>query len=107
MLQPYLLRAVGTLRTASLPLCAVRKLQLCRPCLGPGADWKYKSQEQREQEASKGRRKRQLMLAGLLGGGLAGALYAYNMTDILSEIVITWENNLPKEKINYTKKRTI
>jgi len=58
-------------------LCSAKKLHTSFPLLGPGADYKYQSQEDREKKAKAGKKKQNVLLAGLVAGAIAGGLYGY------------------------------
>ena len=56
-----------------------RTLVTARPLCGPGADEKYKSEEEREKEAQNKARQRKIKIFGsaILGGTLLGSLWEY------------------------------
>jgi len=55
-----------------------RNFVLSSQAFGPGADDKYKSEEERSQENEKAKKKRQRLLGtALAGGALAGSLWGY------------------------------
>ena len=60
---------------SSSQLMSCRNLSLSTRLTGPGADKKYKSEEERENEAKK--KKSKVMQTAILGGALVGTLWGY------------------------------
>ena len=69
------LAKVSAIPPASSQLVPCRNLSLSTRLLGPGADRKYKSEEERENEAKK--KKQKVMQTAILGGALVGTLWGY------------------------------
>jgi len=57
--------------------CGVRRLHLSAPVIGPGADHKYQSQEEKDEKAKAGKKKKRVLGLGLVAGAVAGGLYGY------------------------------
>lgn len=69
------LAKLSAIPPASSQLVSCRNLSLSTRLLGPGADRKYKSEEERENEAKK--KKQKVMQTAILGGALVGTLWGY------------------------------
>ena len=66
---------LSSIPLASSQLVSCRSLSLSTRLLGPGADKKYKSEEERENEAKK--KKQKVWQTAILGGALVGTLWGY------------------------------
>jgi len=95
-------RAAGSscnlLRLQSPPICQ-RSLSLSVPVLGPGADHKYKSQEEKDEKARSDKKKKRVLLVGLISGAVAGGLVGfYNYRKGMAESITSIANDsLTKE----------
>jgi len=55
----------------------VRNFSQSHIMLGPGADHKYRSQEEKEEKARSEKKKKKVMMIGLMGGAVGGGLIGY------------------------------
>ena len=59
------------------PTSCVRGLSLTAPVSEPGADHKYQSQEEKDEKARAGKKKKRVLVVGLMAGAVAGGMYGY------------------------------
>ena len=64
------------LRLQAPPSC-VRGLSLTASVSGPGADHKYQSQEEKDEKARAGKKKKRVLVVGLMAGAVVGGVYGY------------------------------
>ena len=73
------LQGVVTIAPCNFTLVPTRNLITARPLCGPGADEKYKSQEEKEREQQNKAKQRKMKIFGsaILGGTVLGSLWEY------------------------------
>jgi len=78
------------------PPC-IRRLHVSTPVLGPGADHKYQSQEEKDEKAKAGKKKKRVVMLGMMAGVVGGGVYGYLSYKKSQKVTTIANDSLTKE----------